>query len=390
MLKKVFALTLALLMALSMVACSSSSSSSKNESTKTETETPVEDGTIVADPKYPDSGVLNGVCAYSAGGGADNITRQVGMLMSEYLKCASNVVNVTGGSGSVAGLNVLETGKDGYTCWGGVMPAPSSWHVLGFVEGSQWSDWYHFIAGEAYLGFYVNKDSNITSMDELIAAANANPGTLKWGHSGIGTAVNLSAEMLLKAVGISDKVVSVPYGGGREAATNLIAGEIDFQCAFISDIPDFLSSGDLVCIGTNVEGGIEWQKNDGTSYHIPDLNGEYPDACNNSRALGIYGVSLPRYVEPEKVQAFKEAFEYAVNTDEFKDFMAGLNQGAICVTGVEADKMMSEAESVYAWALYDAGLNAEGKSPEDLGIPRIEDYDYSKVDYSDIAPWPNA
>ncbi|MEL4860946.1 tripartite tricarboxylate transporter substrate-binding protein [Pseudoflavonifractor phocaeensis] len=380
MLKKWTSLLLVSAMALSLTACGGPKEPEGPDASGAGS------GQVTADPKYPASGVLTSVIAYTAGGTSDNIVRKLSALMAEELKCSSNCVNVTGGSASVAGMKVLEEGKQGDMALGYLLPAASSWDVLGYLEGSTWSDWYSFAAVQSPFCFSVSKNSGYTTIEEVFDAAKAAPGQMKWGNAGIGSAIHLSGQMLLDAVDVD--AIAVPYSGGREAATNVMAGEIDWVWASVGDVKDLLESGDLVCLGTVNTQEMEIDRVDGTSYQVPSLFDAYPEAAANAAALGYYGMALPRTTEASQLLAFQAAFDKAVNSDEFKEYAESLGMIPVCIHGEEMDKMMAQAESLYAWTLYDQNLAAKGKNPADMGIPSIADFDYSKLDLSKVNPWP--
>ena len=385
--KKFLALFLTLIMALSLVACGGGKT---EEPAKTDapakTEEPAKTEKEEKPYEYPANGVLTSVIAYSAGGTSDNIVRKVSMIMAEQLKCNSNCVNVTGGSASVAGLKVLnESTGEGLQAVGYLLPAPGSWGTLGYTKDIDWSDFFAFAAVQSPFCFSVSKNSGFTSLEQVIEAAKANPGQMKWGNAGIGSAIHLSGQMLLDATGVD--AIAVPFSGGREAATNVMAGEIDWVWASVGDVKDLLESGDLICLGSVSTEEMEITSPAGT-YKVPSLHDLYPEAAANASALGYYGMALPRDTDPQAVAAFKEAFEYAVNTDEFKAYAEELGMLPVCITGEEVDEMMAQAQSLYAWTLYEQGLAAEGVTPEDLGIPTPADFDYAALDLTDVNPWP--
>ncbi|MBQ8801353.1 MAG: tripartite tricarboxylate transporter substrate binding protein [Clostridium sp.] len=380
--KKYLAMLLVLIMALGLVGCGGS----KKEETKTEETKEEATETVQDDYEYPANGVLTSVIAYSAGGTSDNIVRKVSVIMAEQLGCNSNCVNVTGGSASVAGLKVLnESTGEGLQAVGYLLPAPGSWGTLGYTEDIDWSDFYAFAAVQSPFCFSVSKNSGFTTLDEVIEAAKANPGQMKWGNAGIGSAIHLSGQMLLDATGVD--AIAVPFSGGREAATNVMAGEIDWVWASVGDVKDLLESGDLICLGSVSTEEMEITSPDGT-YMVPSLHDLYPEAAANASALGYYGMALPRDTDPQAVAAFKEAFEYAVNTDEFKAYAEELGMLPVCITGEEVDQMMAQAQSLYAWTLYEQGLAAEGITPDGLGIPTPDEFDYAALDLADVNPWP--
>ena len=80
--------------------------------------------------QWPSQKIEIDVC-YTAGGTADTVARQLSALMSQQLSTTFNLVNVTGGSGSIAGQQVYAAAHDGYTWLGDVAHTVSGWRTLG-------------------------------------------------------------------------------------------------------------------------------------------------------------------------------------------------------------------------------------------------------------------
>src|SRR5262249_13805559 len=70
----------------------------------------------------------------------------------------------------------------------------------------------------------VNNDLPVTNVRELVELARARPGTLTFGHSGAGTTIHLSGELLRSLAAIS--IDPVPYRGGANFVPDLLAGRI--------------------------------------------------------------------------------------------------------------------------------------------------------------------
>jgi tripartite-type tricarboxylate transporter receptor subunit TctC len=68
-----------------------------------------------------------------------------------------------------------------------------------------------------------------SSVAELVAAAKVQPGRLNYGSTGNGTALHITGESFRTATGI--QVQHVPYKGGPQAITALLAGEISYMLA---------------------------------------------------------------------------------------------------------------------------------------------------------------
>jgi len=75
----------------------------------------------------------------------------------------------------------------------------------------------------------INSSLPVKSVAELTALAKSKPGKLSFGSSGVGNSDHLAGELYKVMAGVS--ALHVPYKGGAPAATDLIAGQIDFYFA---------------------------------------------------------------------------------------------------------------------------------------------------------------
>ena len=73
------------------------------------------------------------------------------------------------------------------------------------------------------------KSSGITTVGELVAAAKAKPGELRFGSAGIGTGTHLGAEKFNLAAGI--KAVHVPGNAITDTIANTVAGRTAYLMA---------------------------------------------------------------------------------------------------------------------------------------------------------------
>jgi tripartite-type tricarboxylate transporter receptor subunit TctC len=75
----------------------------------------------------------------------------------------------------------------------------------------------------------VKKDLPVSNLNEFIAYAKANQGTMQFGSSGVGSSSHLGCFRLNAALGITP--VHVPYRGSGQAMQDLAGGRIDYFCA---------------------------------------------------------------------------------------------------------------------------------------------------------------
>jgi tripartite-type tricarboxylate transporter receptor subunit TctC len=85
------------------------------------------------------------------------------------------------------------------------------------------------------------RDMPQTKLQEIVAAAKANPGSITVATAGVGTGQQLVAAAFMKAAGV--KLLEVPYKGSPPAFTDLLAGRIDLFFDSIAAGLPYVQSG---------------------------------------------------------------------------------------------------------------------------------------------------
>lgn len=331
---------------------------------------------------WPARGITVDV-AYAAGGTADTANRQLAILMGEHLDANISVVNVTGGSGSIAGQQMYAAAHDGYTWLGDVAHTVSGWRCLNYADLG-WEDFYGFYAATSPYVLFVSGKSPYETYDQLFQAMADDPG-IKWGNAGLGSINQLTGQLMVDSLGLSGN--SVPYDGGRTAAVKVVAGEVTWSWCGASDILDLAQSGDIRILGVCDTEPMTIETPSG-SYEAPSLLTPYPELAD-LQGLLYWGFRIPRDTPAQAVTAIASAFQAAVESQEWQDFCASKSLTPACVMGQESDEMCARLESIYAWGLYDLNMAADGVSPEDFQIPRIGDFTFPANERAkNAAPWP--
>lgn len=319
--------------------------------------------------------------AYTAGGTADTANRQLAALMSESLGTTFNLVNVTGGSGSIAGHQVFSAAHDGYTWLGDVAHTVSGWRTLDYADMG-WEDFFGFYAATSPYVLFVSGSSPYETPSALFAAMEGDS-NMKWGNAGLGSINQLTGQLMLDILGLSGN--SVPYDGGRAAAVKVVAGEVVWSWCGLSDVIDLAESGDIRILGICDPQPLDVKCVKG-EYQAASLLEEYPE-LESLQGLLYWGFRVPRDTPPEVIAKIQDAFETAVASEEWATFCASKGLDVACVTGRESDEMCARLESIYAWGLYDIGMAAV--DPAELDIPRIENFQFPANDRGEKAPaWP--
>jgi tripartite-type tricarboxylate transporter receptor subunit TctC len=166
------------------------------------------------------------VVPYPPGGSNDVIARIVAQRLSEDLKQQFIVENRAGANGNVGAASVATGDADGYTLFltapGPLTINQSLYSKLSFDPSKDFAP--VALVASVPIVLMVHPDVKAANVKELIAIAQAQPGKLNFGSSGIGSTNHLAGE-LLKSMAKID-MVHVAYKGAAPAMNDLIAGHI--------------------------------------------------------------------------------------------------------------------------------------------------------------------
>lgn len=169
------------------------------------------------------------VVPWPAGGGADAVGRAVAQALTLELGKSVFVENIAGAGGNIGTQQFVRSAPDGYT----LLLATSSTNVanpylykkVGFDPIKDFTP----VASVAMLSsvLVVPASSPFKSPKDIIAAAQAAPGTLLYGSGGVGASAHLAGE-LFNSVSKID-ITHVPYKGSGPALTDVMGGQINMM-----------------------------------------------------------------------------------------------------------------------------------------------------------------
>ena len=175
------------------------------------------------------------IIAFPAGSGVDVIGRAMASAISQQAGQNVVVLNRDGAAGTLGFGTLAAAAPDGHTiAFGPTTPIANAPYLVKGVRYNVESFTYICQVFENVFAIAVGPQSKITSAQELLAAAKANPGKLTYGHAGLGTIPHLSMENLAEA--LSHKFSAVPFRGDAPLVPALLRGEIDFAAVGVSTI----------------------------------------------------------------------------------------------------------------------------------------------------------
>jgi tripartite-type tricarboxylate transporter receptor subunit TctC len=184
------------------------------------------------------------VVPYSAGGATDIVMRIVALKLPEFLGQQVVVDNRPGAGGLIGTDTVAKAGPDGYT-----LLATSTPHVIlphlhkkipfdalkDFAPVMQFGDQPYALTTHPSLG--------VSSVKDLIALAQKQPGKINYASSGNGGAQHMFAALFVSMAKID--MVHIPYKGSGPARADLLGGQVKVGCLGIASVLPNHKAGQL-------------------------------------------------------------------------------------------------------------------------------------------------
>ncbi len=168
---------------------------------------------------------------FTAGGTADVAARVIAAKMAQSLGATIVVENRGGAAGSVAAQIVARAPADGYTL---MLASPGALTVNRIIEKKlPYDPDTAFVPIGMAVTFcnalIARQDFPASTVAQLIALAKEKPGQLNFGSQGVGSAGFLSGQLMQQMAGI--KLTHIPYKGGSDASTAVLARELELTFA---------------------------------------------------------------------------------------------------------------------------------------------------------------
>jgi tripartite-type tricarboxylate transporter receptor subunit TctC len=203
---------------------------------------------VASDPAYPVRPIRL-VVPSAPGSPPDIVGRVVGDKLALAVGQPVVVENRTGASG-IIGLQAVATAvPDGYTL--AIMGMPHT--VTPGLVAKMPYDTERDLAAVSLINWNshvlaVPTGSSIRSVPDLVAAAKARPGSLRFSSGGNGTPGHLAFELLKREAQID--LTHVPYKSAPASAQALLSGEVDAIVATQSSVAPHVTAGKLRALAT--------------------------------------------------------------------------------------------------------------------------------------------
>ncbi|MEN9770537.1 MAG: hypothetical protein RLZZ180_2167 [Pseudomonadota bacterium] len=264
-----------------------------------------------AQAPYPNK-PIKWIVPFAPGGSGDLIARLLAERMSQALGQAV-IIDNRGGNGSVLGTDLAARAPaDGYTWVLSNGAAITTGPLMGQNIGYQpLEDFVHVqLIGSFANALIVRHDHPAKTVQDLLALAREKPGKLSYGSAGVGSAGNLTGELLKQLAKI--QMVHVPYKGSGPALNDLLGGQIDLMFnALIASAPH-IRAGRVRALA------LTGSQRDRDFSQVPTLAETVPGAVGDA----WFGLSVPARTPPAVVERLRSEMSRVLNAPETRNKLA--------------------------------------------------------------------
>lgn len=291
------------------------------------------------------------VVPFAAGGPTDIPARlfaeEVGKLLPQRV-----IVENRTGAGVVVGSEVVaQAPKDGHTLLYSTIAHSVLRALFPRLPFDPITDFQPVaLLGVIPMVLLVNKDLPVRTLPELIALLRSNPGRYDYGSSGIGGAVHLATELLLKRAG-GLKVNHIPYRGSAAGMPDLLSGRLAMFMDVAAGGLTYAQRGDARALGISAAARLP---------QAPDIPTFAEGGVANAESYTWHMVFAPAGTPAPVIQAVNAAFNQAAAEKSVQRRLTDLTMTLRHDTTPEtAARWLADETTKWETIIRDAGIRVD-------------------------------
>ena len=299
---------------------------------------------------YPHKEPIKVVVPFPPGGPTDGMARIISERLGTELGQVIVIENHGGAGGSIGGKFVAAADPDGYTILmtpgGALTTGPAVNPNIGYDPAKVFASVCQLI--ETPLIISVNPNLPVKSMAEVVAYAKANPGKIKWGSQGFGTAPHLLAEMFKLEAGVN--ILHVPYRGTGPLLNAILANEVQIIADPSTTSLPYIQDGKLRPIA--IAGNVRDPK-------LPDVPTVVEAGFPKLQSPFWLAVVAPAGTPRDIIGKLNSAFRLALAAPQTRARLEALGAETKVGTPEELDKMLASERAQWTAVVKAAHIKME-------------------------------
>jgi tripartite-type tricarboxylate transporter receptor subunit TctC len=299
---------------------------------------------------YPTKEPIKVIVPFPPGGPTDGMARIISERLGAVLGQTIVIENRGGAGGGVGGKFVAESAPDGYTILmtpgGALTTGPIINPNIGYDPVKVFASVCELI--ETPLIVSVNPSLPVKSMAEIVAYAKANPGKIKWGSQGFGTAPHLLEEMFKLEANVN--ILHVPYRGTAPMLNAILANEVQLVADPATTSLPYIQDGKLRAIA--IAGDTRDPK-------LPDVPTVGEEGFPKLLSPFWLAVVAPAGTPPDVIAKLNGAFRQAVAAPETRARLDALDAENKVGSPEDLDKMLAAERARWSEVVKAANIKME-------------------------------
>lgn len=272
------------------------------------------------------------IVPFAAGSTTDIIARAITDKMSQSMGQTLVIDNRGGASGTIGQQAVATAAPDGYT----IMIHSSSHTVSPSTFAKLPFDTVGDFVGVTPISstpnvLVMSPSKNIKTLQELLAAARAKPGSMNFASAGQGSATHLNAEKFKLAAKI--EATNIPFKGSGEAVTEVMSGRVDYYFSPIAPVIGQIKNGQLVALAVG---------SPKRASALPQVPTTAEAGVPGSEFNFWIGMMAPGKTPRDIVNRLHDEVVKALNTPEVKERFAALGADAWTLSPEQFDAYIKD------------------------------------------------
>ncbi|NML46675.1 tripartite tricarboxylate transporter substrate binding protein [Ramlibacter sp. G-1-2-2] len=277
---------------------------------------------------WPTGRPITIIVPFSAGGSVDVVARVVAQKLAERLKTSVVVDNVGGAGGAIGVARAVAAAPDGFTL---VMGADSPIAIARLVNPAAVK--YDALKDLAPIGLVntapmvlvARPGLPVNNLADVIKLAHAQPGTLNYATSGIGTVLHLAMELIKEQSHAF--ITHVPYRGGAQIVTDVVGNQVDLALLVSVTATPQIQSHKVKAIAVTDDKRLAALPDVPTVAETPGFQGY--------DMVSWTGLFAPAHTPAPIVERLNHELNEILRSEDVKSRMA--EQGAVAGSGSAAD-----------------------------------------------------
>jgi len=246
---------------------------------------------------------------------------------------------------------VAKSAPDGYTLLMGALTSHSIMATLekGTIRYDLGKDLVPVaVVGSVPLVWVVTPSLPVTTLQELVAYAKANPGKLTYASSGAGAPQRMCAELFKLKIGAD--MIHVPYKGSGPAMADLVGGQVLTMCETVPASLQLIKGGKLRALAVTTAERIS---------QLPDVPTAAEAGVTGIEVASLFGVMAPAGTPAPVIAKLNAEIQKILAMPEAQEQLLAQGAYAVKMSPEQSSERIKREISQWAKVIADAKIKSD-------------------------------